>query len=101
VQAVAATGATGGAATLVMLPTQNSIVAVTLASNEHGVKLPPDADTTPGDLVEFHVLPQGGANVWFDLYDNGGSLILGAIGDGHQLSVRKIAANTWSRISYF
>ncbi len=91
IQSVAAAGTTGSGATQLILPTGHTTLMVTPSASNTGVKLPADADTEVGDLIELNNVSQS-----FDvtLYDAGNNVVQ-PVGNGHSKIIRKIAANTW------
>lgn len=86
---VTAAGTTGSGATQFSALTETTIVVLTSSAGNTGAKLPPDSDTNVGDLVEIHAT---GPNA--QIYDNSNAFV--AAVNGSALSLRKIAANTWS-----
>src|SRR3546814_18260266 len=64
----------------VALPSQITILVVTLNGNPSSIKLPVDADTDIGDVVEIHTLPTGQLSV----YDSGGNQLY-TVADGNEI----------------
>lgn len=96
IQNISAAGTAAAAAALVSLPSAFNVLAVTTSMAARGITLPHDADTNIGDVVEAHCLTPGYA---LNIYDSGGTLLFGNISDGHSITIRKIAPNTWSIVS--
>lgn len=101
---VVANDANPGTATVVALPTQYSVLVVTVTVNvgisptaPGSIKLPADGNTKIGDVAEIHAKNGSGG---LHVFDNGSASII-ELENNQVVTLRKIAANTWRKVNFF